>query len=1581
MLYKKVKSGMACLCFAGALHADTPINLDFVDLNTATESATNTLKVSQNGEAASADGLSVTGLLDGNNYVYTVTYTGVDLDGDAVGDTLSFDVVVEGFSAGLVDKKTLGTVPGDTVSNASMAIGATDTEVSLTTDEAVTTWVVSHDRMAAGETLKFTIDNASSSVGAVTAVASFRSVEALEWASHSHQAIIGEGTDSLNGYDFNTNLTIPIETGVETLYVSAANPGNANGDWGVGSIDFALAVTLGGSGEEPEEPTGDGVVYWEGAVDSNWNRPGNWSSDYLPGTFPDELVVLSGEDAPVVPTWVETEEAVSLQILDGATLEVCRGLLRIGELLMGSDTGAGGGTMQLVSAAEVAVAGDLRIGDAADALSLSSLELSSGSLRVDGELQVGNGLLEVRGDKPTLEANDLAVGANGTLRFTFDMKPISQIQVANELSIAEGAKLEIDLRYYNTGGNELELIRFASVSGSFDPANINITGLTGGLVTLDEDSLNLTVYDDVAARSSTLWFVATGGDGSNPLDLQVNTGRRIRDISSPDMSYAAVAEGDDWIYSGTWSGSDFDGDGINDTVSFDLRVEGFAGSAFSYDEGTGAASMTELGSAAGVSGDGAGWGVGEDSDLDAGESLRFTVENLQLSTQGGTMEGFVGAHLVEPDAGFGHILIVGQGEGLLAQKSNFATGFGFSPADALLVTSGADSKVRVNNVAFKLIVSELPDFLDTEVGDYSHYPTGPQHRSEYPEVSDIDYPDWTWDTVQMAAGVHRNDALPDDVAELMANTYPVISLGGRNFYGEAYVEDGLAAVAAKLKSFNPDLHVTTYRNAGLHHDRMSGNQSYNRDWSLYDLDEEGNRVYDVIRLWDRYNHDHPEFRQWWSDWCVERLEDPNLDSLFIDKATGGDDALLSHDGEIVAPTNRVKSYLSIRERMPEGDVLTGNILRTSYFGGNRELLHLFNSTYSEGWKGGNGDSLVALSDADAISASLQMFREASVKGMMVQPNHAELNHFVLSGEEAIAMIAEGRKGEVIDTIREVIQLPLAYHLIYSEAYSYFGFQVARTGEFGEAEFLWNPKPYIEEFRHPLGAPLGPPVRNGYVYTRSFEHVDVWLNVETEECRLVWDWMPIAEAREAGVIEGRSVEIELTGSNPRESELAFEVFSQPENGVLSGTAPHLVYTPNPGFVGSDSFTFKTVNDMAKSLKATVSLTVQANNVPLANAASVSTTEDTPKSIVLTGSDLDGDALSYAVESQPLYGTLSGTAPDLVYTPSLDFVGKDHFTFVANDGFADSVAATIEIAVLADTDGDGIINDLDTDDDNDGTPDVFDRFPLDPSEQVDTDGDGLGNNADLDDDEDGVADLVDSCPTTANTDQADINQDGYGDVCVDTGSEVDPSAVLGYNPFVGSGSVIEKDVIIGDHLLVGENVSIGKEATIGAHFTVGDGSSIGRFSWLGQDVFIGSGTAVERFVILRDGAVLGDYVELERFSEYGEAVEIGDRSSLGYFTRAGNGLTVGEDCLLARFSSYGDEVRIGDRVETGFFTNLASTVSVGDDVSMGFFVRVGEGSAIGAGVRIGSLVRIGKNVTIAAGAIVPTGSRIPDGAVVE
>ena len=89
--------------------------------------------------------------------------------------------------------------------------------------------------------------------------------------------------------------------------------------------------------------------------------------------------------------------------------------------------------------------------------------------------------------------------------------------------------------------------------------------------------------------------------------------------------------------------------------------------------------------------------------------------------------------------------------------------------------------------------------------------------------------------------------------------------------------------------------------------------------------------------------------------------------------------------------------------------------------------------------------------------------------------------------------------------------------------------------------------------------------------------------------------------------------------------------------------------------------------------------QPNNPPVANDQSVTTNEDTSVAIILTASDLDGDPLTFSIVSPSANGSLSGTPPNVSYTPNPNYNGLDSFTFKANDGKADSNIATVSITI--------------------------------------------------------------------------------------------------------------------------------------------------------------------------------------------------------------------------------------------------------------------------------------------------------------
>lgn len=98
---------------------------------------------------------------------------------------------------------------------------------------------------------------------------------------------------------------------------------------------------------------------------------------------------------------------------------------------------------------------------------------------------------------------------------------------------------------------------------------------------------------------------------------------------------------------------------------------------------------------------------------------------------------------------------------------------------------------------------------------------------------------------------------------------------------------------------------------------------------------------------------------------------------------------------------------------------------------------------------------------------------------------------------------------------------------------------------------------------------------------------------------------------------------------------------------------------------------------------------------------------------------------------------------------DQPGHFQFEITAEDPYgAKSEPLRLYVQVRRDSDGDGIPNEEDPDDDNDGVLDETDKFPFDPNESEDADLDGIGDITDDDDDNDGIADINDFYPMNPN-----------------------------------------------------------------------------------------------------------------------------------------------------------------------------------------------------------------------------------------
>jgi hypothetical protein len=180
------------------------------------------------------------------------------------------------------------------------------------------------------------------------------------------------------------------------------------------------------------------------------------------------------------------------------------------------------------------------------------------------------------------------------------------------------------------------------------------------------------------------------------------------------------------------------------------------------------------------------------------------------------------------------------------------------------------------------------------------------------------------------------------------------------------------------------------------------------------------------------------------------------------------------------------------------------------------------------------------------------------------------------------------------------------------------------------------------------------------------------------------YQPYASDESAQVCRGNSVPLTLNGYSYYNPFVTYSVLTQPQHGTLSGTAPSLTYTETDlNFLGPDTFTYKVNDGYLDSPPATVTITV-GDPSPRAYGLDVITQVGCSTKIILSGSDICTDPLTFNIQSYPTHGTLgtltqiNPTNASVVYTPSSGFTGVDNFSFTVNDGVG-SQTAYVQITV--------------------------------------------------------------------------------------------------------------------------------------------------------------------------------------------------------------------------------------------------------------------------------------------------------------
>lgn len=365
-----------------------------------------------------------------------------------------------------------------------------------------------------------------------------------------------------------------------------------------------------------------------------------------------------------------------------------------------------------------------------------------------------------------------------------------------------------------------------------------------------------------------------------------------------------------------------------------------------------------------------------------------------------------------------------------------------------------------------------------------------------PGGGDAGYPSFSWDTVPVIGHFGKSqDVLTDDEIQFVADHYPLVVLEkGHGINTKGSTEAGTLHDAARLKKANPSIKVIFYWNAfidygGMYRPAVENTFDRHPEWALKDL--KGNFV--RVRGNKRYDHSNAALRKWWTDVAADIVNTENIDGVFVDampQLAMNRPARIKVWGEQkqnALEEGMMATYKMLRKKIGDDQLILYNGLR-----GRKKLWSDMGFRYYkyadaamlEHFTALQGKSKeVTANDIEAIQQAGKMGKIVIVKGW---PEFTWLDNEMM----------EKPYEELEKLSREQITYSLACFLVAAGEYAYFYYSWGYRANHGA--FSWYP-----EFDKPLGKPKGDAIKNGWAYTRDFEHASVWVNIEKRQARIRW----------------------------------------------------------------------------------------------------------------------------------------------------------------------------------------------------------------------------------------------------------------------------------------------------------------------------------------------------------------------------------------------------------------------------------------------------------------------------------------------
>jgi large repetitive protein len=190
--------------------------------------------------------------------------------------------------------------------------------------------------------------------------------------------------------------------------------------------------------------------------------------------------------------------------------------------------------------------------------------------------------------------------------------------------------------------------------------------------------------------------------------------------------------------------------------------------------------------------------------------------------------------------------------------------------------------------------------------------------------------------------------------------------------------------------------------------------------------------------------------------------------------------------------------------------------------------------------------------------------------------------------------------------------------------------------------------------------------------------------------------PVAAGEQFAIDEDtalRSADVGLLTTNdidPDGDPLSVILTTGPANGTLTLDGAAFSYQPNPNVFGPDRFSYSVSDGEFTVGPVVAEIVVRPVNDPPRAVADLFTvvqgqtlTVNAASGVLSNDSDVEGQALSAALQTAPSHGTVTVNADgSLVYRATATFSGRDEFSYRVSDGIASAIGrVAVDVSIAA------------------------------------------------------------------------------------------------------------------------------------------------------------------------------------------------------------------------------------------------------------------------------------------------------------